>query len=200
MKTSSFITLVKKDFPKWSRENIREVLNSVQSLILCTVPLEQLRMIDPSTGKNPILTTTAGVLSYDVTTVNGLPFNAWRTSRISTQEDCTSESAVEFENQDASYGVANKIIFKEDPGTADYYITCYKKPADIITESVELLLPEQFHIYELFEGVCGIIERSENSGVSNRWDRFYNELLPRVRASFNDGSRRIKKMISRRGF
>lgn len=175
MLTRTLITLIKKEIPDWSREEIREIINEVHKIILNKRTLPSMRML-AANGKDPVLNTTTGVYSYDIDTVNGFLNNARKIVRVyiedfDSPEDVTCLDAVGTDPA--------KVIFKEDPSTTSYYIRAYKKPTEISVEGIAMQIPDEFHFTYVKEGVLGLIEKFR-SGKSERWDIFEKLLLPEL--------------------
>ena len=63
MRTESLVTYIKRLAPDWSRVDILEFINDIQTMVFGTRS-ELMRYIDPTTGHNPVLTTEDGVLEY----------------------------------------------------------------------------------------------------------------------------------------
>lgn len=201
MLTNSLISLIKKSATTWTVDNIRELLNEVHRICLTTKPVGQMRVFDISTGKDYLFTTTNNTFQYEITTTEGFPYNAWRVTNIYTDVDDPEGSAVDFVNTDALQDTACTVLFKENPGTSQYYFTYYKKPVEISSTSIQLDIPPQYHLDIVKEGVHGLIELSDN-GRSERWNNFMNILLPRLLFNMNDGSKTVPYLVdvSKGGF
>lgn len=191
----SLISLTEKDAPNWSRDNIREIYNEVQKIILTQKPVAAMRMFDSTTGKDPKITTTAGTYSYDVDTDAGFSDNAWK---IIAVYKTSIDDPTDVLTYPASKNISAKFIFKSDPGAQDYYIRAFKLPTEVSSESVQLVIPESYHISHVREGVVGMIEKMD-SGRSERWEKFIEVQVPEILAQMNKETGHIDP-TPRRGF
>lgn len=155
-----------------------------------------MRMINSTTGKDPVLTTVAGTYSYDITTTNGFSDNAWRVSNVYIDDISESEDVTLF---DADSNNAAKVVFKEDPGSGTYYIRAYKFPPTIGSKSVNLSIPQAYHLTHVYEGICGFIEKFR-SGKSERLDIFMGKLLPELVSKLSSNNTQFEYPITLRGF
>lgn len=183
MRTSALISLIKKDASNWSSDNIRELINEVQRIILLQRPLKQLRVVDTSTGKDPVLATTAGTYEYTIDTDNGFSYDAWRVSDVYSSDIFSPSDIISY---DATPSANAKFVFLSDPGSQNYYVRYYRQPTQITSASVQLEIPHQFHVSHVKEGVLGLIEKSD-SGKSERWEKFERILLPDISDKLNKG-------------
>jgi hypothetical protein len=186
MLTSSLITLIKKDASDWSRDNIRELVNEVHRMCLTEKPVGHMRVYDSTTGKDPILTTIAGTYEYDLD-ISSIGFNVYTATTVygSPETVDSPEDVIIF---DATRGVDCKVVFKNDPGTSSYYVTAYRIPPEITSESIQLAIPENYHLSHIKEGVIGLIEQAD-SGRSERWQNFINKLLPSLQYNLNKSNK-----------
>jgi hypothetical protein len=76
-------------------------------------------------------------------------------------------------------GVPASIIFNEDPGNNKYYITCYRYPTPITSETIQLEVPEKFHISHVMLGVIGLVETFDH-GKSPTYQEFINKSIPEI--------------------
>lgn len=182
MLTSALITLVQKQYPDVSRVIILELMNEIQKMIYTQNAVSSMKMISSTTGIDPVLTTVAGTYSYDIATTTGFEHNAWRITDVYTSDISEPEDVTLF---DATPSEAAKVIFKENPGTGNYYIRAYKFPTDVSSESIQLTVPNAYHLSHIFEGICGFIEKLR-SGKSERYDIFMKSLLPEVVKKLSD--------------
>ena len=189
MQTSQLITLAKKQFPDFSREMLLGFLNELQRIIFTQRPVNQMRRIDSTTGKDYLLTTVTGTYEYTIT-------GAWRVTKVYDTYDEDDAYAIFF---DAAPGGYARIIFKEDPGTLNYYVTSYRFPNELVTENTPLEGPDAFHLSHLFEGLCGIIEKFR-SGKSERWDVFELKLLPELVKKLSDNHTSNHSFTTYRGY
>jgi len=184
MLTSSLITLLKKEFPDWSRVLLLELINEIQRMIFTQNATRQMWMYDSSTGTDPVLSTIAGTHCYDIDTINGFNNNAWRVYAV--YKTSINEPEI-VEKLDATPSNSAKVIFPIDPGTTNYYIRAYRFCTLLTSESIQLEVPHSYHLSHVYEGVCGLIEKYR-SGVSKRLDDFKNILLPCLIKSLSDSN------------
>lgn len=182
MLTSAIITLAQKQFPDVSRVMLLEFLNEIQKMVYTQNAVSSMRMYSSTTGKDPVLTTVDGTVSYDVSVSAGFEQNAWKICNVYSEVIEESEDVLLF---DATPNSAAKIVFKENPGVAQFYIRAYKFPTELSAESVQLTVPNGYHLSHIFEGLCGIIEKSR-SGKSERYDIFMKILLPEMVKKLSD--------------
>lgn len=184
MLTSSLVTLVKREFPDWSRPLILTLFDEVQKMVFTQNATRQMRMYDASTGKDPVLTTVSGTYEYEISTSNGFDNNAWRVCVVYTD---SIDEPVDVDFFDSNNTYQAKILFKDDPGSTTYYIRAYRFCNSLISESVSLEVPASYHLTHIFEGVCGLIEKYR-SGKSERWDIFEKMLLPELVKKMSDSN------------
>lgn len=176
MLTSAIVTTAKKDFPDWSRTSILSFLNEIQNMIFCQDTTVHMQMYG-STGKDPVLTTTAGTYEYTISTANGFSENSWRVTSVYSVSIDDPEDVI---LKDASPGGYATVIFKSDPGSTDFYIRSYRFPTQLSIESTQLEIPASYHITHVYEGLIGLIEKAR-SGKSDRWEKFEKLLLPDIK-------------------
>jgi hypothetical protein len=184
MQTRTLISLLKRE-TDWSRPLIRSVVSEVYKLIM-QKPLEQTRLIDSSTGKDPLFNTTKDTYEYsaDTTTMPNLPADAWLIDKVySGVIGNSSYDKKEILPVQGDYSNAAKFYFKTNPATESngLYIRAFRKLDAISSEDVELLyLPENMHLTVLYEGTMAWIEKTD-SGKSKRWDDFIDKKLPKAK-------------------
>lgn len=176
MQTSALITLLNNEFPDWSRVRLLTYLNEIQNIIFTKSSTNQMRMYDSTTGLDPTITTTHATYEYYINTTNGFSYNAWRVGAVYSEDITDPEDVLVF---DAQPGSAAKIVFKQSPGTATYYVRCYRPPVQLTTETVQLEVPMGYHLTHVYEGIVGLIEINR-SGKSERWEKFQRVLLPEL--------------------
>lgn len=187
MQTQSLISLAKKQFPDWSREMLLEFLNELQRIIFTQSPTNQMKMYDSSTGKDPILTTTSGQYEYTIDSTNGFDTEIWRVVSVYINE----EEPIECMILDTTPSSSAKVIFKENPSSQDYYVRCYRFPVELVTENIQLEVPDAYHLSHVYEGLCGLIEKFR-SGKSDRYDgTFMQTLLPELLKKMSDNHTRV---------
>lgn len=182
MLTSALITLIQKQYPDVSRVIILELMNEIQKMIYTQNAVSSMKMIDSTTGKDPVLTTVDGTYSYDISVTAGFEQNAWRVIDVYAEEISDPE---DVNLLDATPNDAAKVIFKDNPGNGDYFIRAYRFPTEVSSESIQLTVPSAYHISHIFEGVCGFIEKLR-SGKSERYDIFMKGLLPDMIKKLSD--------------
>lgn len=188
MQTSELVTLIKREASGWSRDLIRSLINNMQFMMMAK-PLAQTRIIDPDTGLDPVLTTTAADFTYygNTTDIPQFPagVEAWRIVDVYTGniDDDTYEQ-IKCTKFDGTVSAAAYFTLQTDPGVSSYNIRAYKKPTAVTSESIELTIPENKCLDTLYEGVMGWIEKTDN-GKSERWNNFIVNLLPLYWAEAN---------------
>lgn len=187
MLTSALITLAQKEFPDWSDTLILQFLNEIQRMVFTQNTTDQMRIIDTSTGKDPILTTTSGIYSYDINTTNGFPYNAWRVCEVYSSDIDSPTDVFTYEATPAT--AYAKIIFSSDPGTGSFYVRGYRFPIVLGSASTQLEIPAGYHISHVYEGLAGLIE-TFRSGKSERWNVFQKTLMPEIIRGMSEGKRR----------
>jgi len=195
MQTNSLITLIKKQFPDWSREMIREMLNEIQKVVFTQNATRHMRVLDAATGKDPVITVSAGTTAFPVSTDTGFPVNVWRVCEV--YSDSISEPA-DVICYDASGDSPAKIVFS-DPVSGSYHVRAYRFPVELESESVQLEIPEAFHLSHVFEGVCGLIEKMR-SGKSERFDVFMFKQVPELIKKMSDGRGTVSSVVTPRGY
>jgi len=198
MRTTALIKQIQRDAPKWSSEDIRELINEVQRIVYSN-PVSQMRMYDTSTGSDPILTTTAGTYEYSIGTSNGFDYNASCVYIVYTSLTDVEGSRVSTDIIPATETDAAKVRFiDDDPGSSTYYVWAFRKPPEITSTSVQLTIPPDYHLTLVKKGVMGLIETSD-SGTSRQWEdfeRFYKtKFLTKMNknARDNKGSYQLKR-------
>lgn len=188
MLTSSLVTLVKKDFPDWSRTMILTFINEIQKIVFTKEATKLMRMYDSSTGKDPVLSTSDGTYLYNIYTIlqtGEIEYNAWRVTDIYSSN--IEEPILTVEKFDAVSNGTAKVLFTENPKTSTYYFRAYRFPIDIDSENVQLEVPSAYHITHIYEGICGLIEKYR-SGRSDRWEKFESILLPDIIKRMSDSN------------
>lgn len=207
MQTSSLVTLIRREAPDWSRVEIVDLINEVQRIMLHK-PLESQRYIDPDTGKDPVLATTAETFEYELNAANGFDESISFVEKVYSYD--TDELAYNYDDDiitnrcdvisyPAIRGAAARVVFKSDPGTGSYYVVCYKAPSSILLESDVLEVPEHWHIRGVKAGVVGLIESAEH-GNSNNWTKFEKEILPAFSHEMNRSAGTIGHFVTSRGY
>jgi len=187
MNTKEFVTYVKRIAPAWSRPDILEFAEIAQGTVL-SVPVERMRF--RVEGKDPILTTVAGQHRYELSSSNfgeDIAFigNVYPVNYYTNHYGKTIADPVMASTTKAS-GNTNAIInFVEDPGDAEFYIKCYRRPKKLLSEAIDFEIPDDQLIPGLMKGVIGLIETAEH-GTSNAYAEFLKVYMPDIRHSMND--------------
>lgn len=181
MLTSSLVALTQKQFPDFSEVLIIELLNELHRYVFTQVPTERMKMYS-STGTDPVLTTVAGTYEYTINTTAGFSNNAWRVTNV-YQDETDYVDVITYDAVGSSTGAT--VIFREDPGTQNYYLRCYRFPTEITSISKQLEIPSNYHLTHIFNGIVGLIERFR-SGRSDTWDEFVKVLAPDMIAKMNN--------------
>lgn len=188
MQTSALITLINKEVPDWSRVLILSLLDEIQKMVFSQNATEQMRIYDSSTGNDPLLTVTNTVFEYDINTTNGFPNNAWRVYEVyETTIDTPFDDVTCFDAAGSEQYA--RIVFNK-PVSGQFYIRCYRFPISLSSESVQLEIPNAYHLTHVYEGVLGLIEKFR-SGKSERYQMFVQKLLPELIKKMSDGKRRV---------
>jgi hypothetical protein len=195
MKTQTLVNLIQREVPSWGRTTILELINQIQGMLL-QKPIAQTRIIDPDTGDDPILTTQSGVYQYDANETDITTFptgvTAWFVDGLYTGTLGEDDEFIDIVTTMGTYNTPAVITFKEDPGVAEYKVIAYANPTQITSESVELSIPERWHLNAVYEGVIGWIQKIE-SGKSDRWDIFNNKTIHEFWYDMNNGNRQRKQ-------
>jgi hypothetical protein len=190
MLTSEMITFVQESAPSWSRSKILTLINDVQNTVLCK-ELSQNRVIDTSTGKDYLFTTTAGTYTYNISTANSFPYNGWKVVEVFSDYDCyNNPNGIVFcqKSEALSTSSVATITFQENPAGNKYYVRYYKLPTQVTAESVQLSVPLRYQL-DIVDAVVGQVEISQSrNGMSTRWDKFETRSLPKIWAELNKGS------------
>ena len=188
MRTTALIKQIQRDAPKWSSEDIRELINEVQRYVYSN-PISQMRMYDTSTGSDPILNTTSGTYEYSIGTSNGFSYDASGVYVVYTSLTDIDGSKVSVDIIPATETDAAKVRFIDtDPGTSTYYVWAFRKPPEITSSSVQLTIPPDYHLTLVKKGVMGLIETSD-SGKSSQWEEFEVFYKKKFLSSMNKNSR-----------
>lgn len=194
MQTNSLVTLIKKQFPDWSRQMILEFIDEVQRIVFTRTPTRQMQVLDTTTGKDPVITVSSAA-EYSVSTSTGFPADVWRVTEV-YETDITEPADVIC--YDATIETPARIVFSE-PVSGQYYVRAYRFPTKIETESIQLEIPESYHITHVLNGVAGLIEQTR-SGRSERWDYFLQRQLNEIVKGMSNGRSSIPDCVTPRGY
>jgi len=200
MQTRTLINLIQKEAKNWSRENIRELIDEIHRMCLTTKPVGLMRMFATDVSGDPALSPSGGILQYSVDTAHGFVNDAWRVTEVYTTSNGIGNPEDVF-CIDATKSTPAQINFFSDPGStaSGYRIRAYKQPTEISTETVEMQIPEAFHLSHIKEGVMGLIEMAD-SGTSNRWEKFTAVLLPDLVSKLNGTEKGLPFKVTPRGY
>jgi hypothetical protein len=189
MLTSSLISLVQQETPDVSRIKIMTILDEIQKMVFTQSTTAQMRIIDPTTGMDPILVTTSGTYSYNINTTSGFPVDAWRVEDIYTE--CIDQPVEEIITFEATPAIpyARVIFPKIFSPSGKFYVRCYRFPTSITAESIQLEIPSAYHLSHVYEGLLGFIEQMR-SGKSERYTNFVGKILPDLIRNMSKGKRR----------
>jgi hypothetical protein len=196
--TTYNIDRIQRSVPDESRETIRDVLNEIQ-LVVYSQDCFQTQRID-SNGMPPILTTVDGVYEYDC------PDECRRTEAIFTLNPLTRSRArptgprqeyyfrnkgyfkAAISTRDATIDSVAKITFQDNPGStgSNFYHLYYIKPTPIISEDIQLTLPEETH-YLIRKAVVAMFV-TEKYGQSAFDDSVMERVARKIRNSLNRGA------------
>lgn len=197
--TTYNIDQILKRIPNSSREEIRDVINEMQTIVY-SQDCEQTMKIE-KTGMPPFLTTIDGQYEYDC------PSDCRRTAAIITLGLRPAYSRlkaigpikeyyfqgkefnlVQAETRDANISNLAKIYFKDNPGstTDKFYHVYYIKPSQILDEeSDQITLPEETH-YLLRKAVVALMT-TEEYGESSYDDSVIERFARKIRNKLNGG-------------
>lgn len=199
MRTSALVGYIQRRAKDWDRQSILDMIGDVQTIIF-SEPTSYMRVIDESTGVDPVLTTVSGTYSYTISgahvieNISSSPFLYEQTYGIPN-----IAMYPKFRTVRGNESVDAKIIFSEDPGDATYYVKYYRRPNELTSESIQLEIPQEYHITHVAYAVLGMIEMAEH-GTSEKYDIFYGRLLDDIRSSLNSSSQDISYHISGGGY
>ena len=186
MKTKTLISRISRVFPSVPRAVILEQIN-VALRIIIDRPLAFMRIIDESTGKNPVLSTVPGQFAYEAN-VATLGYDAKYVARIFTGEenDSASYNTVGFSTR-VALGTGNaKIILSEDPVASTYYVEAYSGVTELLTEvfPVHIPFPDEYVDSYLYKLITGLFE-DEFHGKSVKLEEFYARDISVLRGELN---------------
>jgi hypothetical protein len=189
MNTKQLVSLIKRNHSQWSRTDILEFIDNIQKTVF-GVPVSIMRYRDITTGLDKVLETVSGTLEYELSVSNFGADIQFIESVYPLDYDSTYYN--KYSANDISASVKNaigttnaKVLFSENPGDSSFYIKCYKRPTALLSEAIDLGIPENLIIPGLYKGVVGLLETTEH-GESNAYDRFIKEYMVSMRAQMND--------------
>jgi hypothetical protein len=183
MNTSSLVSFIQRRAPDWSIAEIIDLINDAQNIILAN-NLNFNRAFDSSTGTYHKFTTVDGTYSYEMNVANCGADMQNIVSVFTADIDTPYEDVV---LKQSSGNTMATVIFKTNPGVADFYIDAYYRPSQITTAATQLTLPEKWHIRGVAELVTCLIEIAEH-GKSDRYDMFMANIIPDIHYDLNNTS------------
>lgn len=91
--------------------------------------------------------------------------------------------------KDAVYGGNPWLTFTTNPGdsTQDYYLLCYEDPTQIISESINPEIPEQYHYTILLPTALKLLEAHQNGNWIEALGMIEEEFKPKMLSALNEG-------------
>lgn len=229
MYTGELADLIKQSKSGWSLENdivplIRDVVN-----ILCKVENARFLVIDSSTGRPPLLTTT----NNNFGPYNG-PVDSWRVANLLLKEPAYDYAWVQ--DYDSVYGekpYANtsepitingnwyypypfcrsddaledarpQIHFSRNPGdtTDRFYMEAYLKPAQITSTQVQLPIPDSYGCHRLYvlPACLTLIEAVDHGNYEKGLAYIETVIKPNMWKVLNKGAPRMKSRVTMRPY
>lgn len=210
--TKQVVEWIKLSANGWNISGTRGILpmlNAVQNLML-EEETEQTVSYDSSTGKFPSFDTQSGVYEYDIPSV-------WRLSDVLIKyedsynynlkthygdysEDDPRLQMVTYQSKrylrikdcrtiDKTIEDSAKIIFSNDPGdTSDYFFyRGYAPPNQITSVSIQLRIPEKYHLPYVVPATIKFIEAFQSGGWAEAVDIIMEKYVLPVRLQMNQG-------------
>jgi hypothetical protein len=113
------------------------------------------RAFDSTTGEDPKITPTK--VDWDLTVDGTIDADAnWIDKVYATHYECPLDVTI----------YKTGIVFNENQLNTEYYVRYYKKPTELLDESKELQVPDEY-VDVLEEGVNAYIEYSEHGDRQN---------------------------------
>lgn len=187
MQTSALISFIQRRNRDYSRDDIREFLNDIQTIVFDR-PLHYMRIIDESTGQDPVLSTTAGTFAYTIADTQYIKQFYKKNDYVGelyNKQYIFDAERLHTYNFRYSEGTGDcRVVFQEDPGSSNINYVAYKFPTEILTENTPMSIPSQYFIKYVVPGVEGIIQQGDH-GDSKAWAEFINILLPELQAKLD---------------
>ncbi len=198
MRTSAFVNKILRACPSLTIPAVLDEINSALNTIFDR-PLSIMRVYDESTGYDPVLSTSNGVLGYtsdDIDTEESIAY----IGRI-YQSAGDPSSSVDVRVQTAGRTLSGspiKINFTEDPGSGIYYVETYKRPTEILSIKNPEYIPfaEEFINKYLYELVVANFELQAH-GRSARMERFEQNALVDLYGKLNENSNQVSYSMYR---
>jgi len=231
MNTQELVTILTKQFVGWNRDGDRGVLpylNQAQR-ILCTIPSDQLMIINEATGELPSFDTVKGTSSYNLpSTVNFIDAvlvkNNVETLLINNQYfydyggvvqsshprelESVRISGIEYSKiiyirsfPWTEQSVA-KITFTIDPGnsTGQYQYRGYKLPTKLVSETIPLTIHPPYETTILLPATAKLIEGVQSGNYLEAYETIQKLYIPQMKEAFNIGAFGVNYNARDRGF
>ena len=173
---------------------ILEFIDEVQRIIFTQNTTRQMRVLDPLTGKDPVIN-VSGQVEYPVSIDMGFSTDVWRISSVYVSDITEPEDVICY---DATVDEPAKIVFN-DVTSGAYHVRVYRFPKRLETENDQLEIPEAYHITHVLNGVSGMIEQTR-SGKSDRWDFFLQRQVTDIVKRMSDGKGSRSCFVKPRGY
>lgn len=224
--TRQIVEWVKLSANGWNVDGPRgilPILNEVQNLML-EEQTAQTVIYDSSTGIFPTFDTTDGQFEYEIDDVwritdvlikyeNSTNYNL-RTWYGDYSEDDIRNQVVEYQSKkylrvkdcqtrESTISEPAKIIFANDPGdTADYFLyRGYYRPNQLISVSVQMTIPEKYHLIYVVPAVIEFIKCWQTGGWDKAIETITKKYVLPVRIEMNKGHQGgVKNTITQRNF
>jgi len=201
MTTSQMITLLKKKASTYDREDLLSLINDVQNFLFSR-DCAQFLYKDPDTGLPPLLTTT-GVRFYSFPE-GTYPVDVRSTSAILARSEIrdygyggrwegyyfanTEFYQVPVTSNDKTPAAPASVTFLGDgvSSSREIYHLFYRNPAQLVSESVQLEIPSNYHL-QVRKCVLKLIE-DEEYGRDDAWEYIENVVAKRIWYQMNRGA------------
>lgn len=207
--TLEILTVLQEQFKGWNINGPRGLIYylNVAHKLFRQCEAEQIVYYDPSTGKLPYLVTTQGVFDYELPDncwklfsvlvemgVTGSLLDNWTGAdyglRIGSQRknEVVTIAGIDYlrihniRSTPSSEAANARVIFTDEPGqtTIIYNIGYYKKPAEILSDSIQIEVEPPWDDMYLVPAVCKLIEGIQHGDYANArrevldyWRRLY---------------------------
>jgi len=190
MLAQELVSILEENNRDYSRQTLLQEINYVQRLIFGSTNLYTIAT-DPATGLDPKLTPDAQEYTIE---------DAMRIDRVySTAFELPLDVRI----------VDNTVFFPSELVGQEFYFRYYKKPQELTSELIELLVPDQY-IDVLEDGVEERLSSKEH-GSKDGWRQWKRYDLPKLRRKLNinyrmgmsDGTKKIQSYngsVRRKGY
>jgi len=206
METNALISFTQRKLADYTRDDIREFYDEIQKSVF-KHSCEYMRFLDTSTGVDPVLTTVAGTHLYTLNTAT-----IGQNIQVIKNVYSDTYNMIYYNKEDTNYngiratvkqGIRASspatVLFSCDPGDSEYSIDCYRFPTSLTAETIQLEIPDHWHLSHLFYGVSGLVETFQH-GDTPTWDKFQRELLPEIQHSLDTEAHKISNFHEGNGF